>query len=61
VSAERESLAPSLVEDSTYDGFSWDEMNELRGVWLSCLMFNRFVGFAPETRSFEEFLESHRG
>jgi hypothetical protein len=32
---------------------------ELRGLWLSRLMFNPFVGWAPETRSFEEFVAIH--
>lgn len=37
-----------------------DELLELRDVWLSRLMFNMFVGWAPETRSFEEFVRDHR-
>ncbi len=32
---------------------------ELRGLWLSRLMFNMFVGWPPENRSFEEFLADH--
>jgi len=38
---------------------SEQEVLELRDVWLSRLMFNAFVGWAPETRSFEEFLADH--
>lgn len=29
--------------------------DDLRGLWLSRLMFNQFVGWPPETRTFEEF------
>jgi hypothetical protein len=36
-----------------------DEVLALRDVWLSRLMFNMFVGWAPETRTFPEFLEAH--
>jgi hypothetical protein len=33
-----------------------DDERELLGLWLSRLMFNQFVGWPPETRSFEEFV-----
>jgi hypothetical protein len=36
-----------------------DEVRELRDLWLSRLMFNSFVGWEPETRTFPEFLEAH--
>ncbi len=29
--------------------------DDLRSLWLSRLMFNMFVGWAPETRTFEQF------
>ena len=35
------------------------ELDELRGLWLSRLMFNPFVGWAPETRPFEQFAAEH--
>ncbi len=35
------------------------EVRALRDLWLSRLMFNQFVGWAPETRSFEQFLDDH--
>lgn len=34
-------------------------LDELRGVWLSRVLFNPFVGWAPETRSFDQFLDDH--
>lgn len=39
------------------DTLELDELDELRGVWLDRLMFNMFVGWPPETRSFEQFAE----
>lgn len=33
-----------------------EELDELRYLWLSRLMFNSFVGWPPEKRSFEEFV-----
>lgn len=41
----------------------WDEwqkqIDELRELWLSRLMFNMFVGWELETRTFEEFALAH--
>ncbi len=42
------------------DELSDDDERELLGLWLSRLMFNPFVGWPPETRSFEEFLTDQR-
>jgi len=33
-----------------------EETREHRDVWLSRMMFNQFVGWPPETRSFDEYL-----
>jgi hypothetical protein len=38
----------------------YEDERELRGVWLSRLMFNPFVGWPAETRTFEEFVEASR-
>jgi hypothetical protein len=35
------------------------EVLALRDIWLSRLMFNVFVGWPPETRSFDEFLAAY--
>lgn len=44
--------------DGTALPLSDEEIDAARGVYLSRLMFNQFVGWSPETRSFDEFLEA---
>lgn len=46
---------------SVLDEITDDEYRELHSVYLSRLMFNGIVGWPPETRTFEEYVEANRG
>ena len=35
-----------------------EELREWRDVWLSRVMFNEFVGWPRETRTFDEYLQA---
>ena len=48
MSGQPETQSTDLVSD--------EDLRELRDLWMSRVMFNQFVGWPPETRSFDEFV-----
>jgi hypothetical protein len=43
------------------EDLDYEDERELLGLWLSRVMFNSFVGWPAETRTFEEFVAAARG
>lgn len=46
------------VNADAFTALTDDEVDDLRDLWMSRLMFNPMVGWAPETRSFDEYVEA---
>ncbi len=42
---------------SELESLSYEDDRELRGLWLSRVMFNPYVGWPIETRTYEQFEE----